>query len=159
MGLEHNILQKQQWKSLKIRNQNISSLIVPNCQTFETIMKNSATDETAYKPCLNNMVYPIIRWCFCFFGGTGEWYEGSLGLIGGECKKKWIILEVFLLVNLSTLKDRDFIYNFDILAIIYGALTLFWAINQELCILCFFKSIRQRSFLSLYRWRNWGHGD
>lgn len=33
---------------MKIRTQNVSSLVVPNCQTFETIMKNSAIDETKH---------------------------------------------------------------------------------------------------------------
>lgn len=33
---------------MKIRTQNVSSLMVPNCQTFETIMKNSAIDETKH---------------------------------------------------------------------------------------------------------------
>lgn len=66
------------------------------------------------------MVYPIIRWCFCFFGGTEEWYEGSLGLIGRECKK----MNYFGSISVGKLgffEGQRLMYNFDILAIIYGA--------------------------------------
>lgn len=92
--------------------------MVPNFQTFETIMINSAIDETKHTNhawirwfILHLGVFVVFVFCIfvLFFGGREERCKGFLGLIGGKCRKNEFLGGVFLLVNLGTLKDRLYV--------------------------------------------------